>query len=86
MQPNKMAQFTAVATPASASAPFTYAWTPKPSSGQGTTIASYSWSTLGQQQISVRITNCNGAGDATASHTVQVTESTQNVYLPQMQR
>lgn len=86
--PGNVAQLKAVASPANANAPFSYTWTPAPVGGQGTDTADYAWGKAGAHKVSVRITNCNGTGDATAAHTVQVAAggATQNLFLPAMRR
>jgi hypothetical protein len=60
--------FTAMVSPLDASTPITYTWSPEPVSGQGTAIASFSWSTPGIKTITV--TAANSGGSATGTHTI----------------
>jgi hypothetical protein len=86
--PNRDHAFTAAATPASATGPLTYNWTPPPASGQNTPRAIYRWSKENKYSVSVNITNCGGAGDATANHdmTVQALTLDNGAYLPHLSR
>ncbi len=60
--------FTAMVSPLDASTPITYTWSPGPVSGQGTAVASLSWSTPGVKTITV--TAANSGGSATGTHTI----------------
>jgi hypothetical protein len=66
--------FTAVITPASASQPITYTWSPAPASGQGTASASYQWTTVGVKTVNLTAENCGGS--ASDAHTIDVGGST----------
>ncbi|MEJ5309614.1 MAG: PKD domain-containing protein [Anaerolineae bacterium] len=57
--------FTAVITPANASAPITYTWTPAPASGQGDATARYTWPMTGTKTITLAVQNCGGSDTAT---------------------
>jgi PKD repeat protein len=72
--------FTARLSPRNAStAPITYTWSPPPDSGQGTAVATYSWSTLGERTISLTVENCDGT--ASDDHTISIQEFLP-AYLP----
>ena len=60
--------FTAMVSPLDATTPITYTWSPEPVSGQGTAVASLSWSTPGVKTITV--TAANSGGSATGTHTI----------------
>ncbi|MBN1661871.1 MAG: PKD domain-containing protein [Anaerolineae bacterium] len=53
--------FTAIISPADATAPITYTWAPEPDSGQGTPGASYSWATTGVFSVAAAVENCGGS-------------------------
>ena len=78
--------YSAKVLPTNAALPLTYTWSPPPDSGQGTAQATYGWTTVGAKLITLTVNNCNGAGSDTANYTVQVTNATQHVYLPGVQR
>ncbi len=59
--------FTATITPANATTPVAYHWSPAPLSGQGTAFATYQWTTPGVYVITVTATNCGGT--VTDQHT-----------------
>ncbi len=61
----------AVVSPATASPPLTFVWTPRPAAGQGTATATYYWQTPGVYPVEVKASNCGGS--ATAAHRVSVT-------------
>ena len=48
----------ATVNPPDSSEPITYTWFPEPTSGQGTTSATYQWSSAGQQPVGVLAENC----------------------------
>jgi hypothetical protein len=50
--------FTAVISPAEATLPFTYTWTPEPNSGQGASVVTYTWDVTGTPSLVVLATNC----------------------------
>ncbi len=50
--------FTAVITPANASIPITYTWTPAPASGKGDATARYTWPMTGAKTITLSAQNC----------------------------
>ncbi len=57
--------FSANVTPANATLPITYTWSPNPDSGQGSATASYQWSTIGVKTITLTAENCGGTADDT---------------------
>jgi len=63
--------FTAVITPADATEPVLYDWSPQPEAGQGTPVVTYTWSTTATQRITVSVRNCGGA--VQAHHTIVIT-------------
>jgi sugar lactone lactonase YvrE len=65
--------FTAAVSPTEVSTPIDYTWSPEPLSGQGTSIAEYTWTITGPQTISV--TAQNPGGQATISHTITISAS-----------
>jgi hypothetical protein len=71
--------FTAAHTPFNASPPINYTWSGAPTSGQGTSSASYVWPTTGSKTITVTAENCGGVRRDT--HTITITAA-QRVYLP----
>jgi len=77
---NTTMSFTAAFTPADATQPITYTWTPAPLSGQSTASASYTWANTGDQTIQVNVENCGGLRSDT--HTVTIVATTQYIYLP----
>lgn len=52
--------YTAVITPADATTPLTYTWSPEPDSGQGTASAGYQWATPGVFSLTLQAENCGG--------------------------
>lgn len=60
----------AVVSPATASPPLTFVWTPRPAAGQGTATAIYYWQTPGVYPVEVKVSNCGGS--ASAAHRVSV--------------
>ncbi len=66
--------FTATVSPANATEPITYTWTPAPAAGQGTANAAYLWGAAGSQTITVTVEN--GSGQATDNHTIVVSAVT----------
>lgn len=69
--PNIASVFTATVSPATATLPIAYTWSPAPINGQGTAIATYAWPTIGVKAITVTVTN----GDSSVSDTHLVTIS-----------
>jgi hypothetical protein len=70
--------FTASVSPANASLPITYAWSPSPLGGQGASVATYRWDTGGVKSITVGVQN---EGDVfTTDHTITILEK--GMYLP----
>ncbi len=65
--------FTSRITPANATEPITYTWSPEPDSGQGSDTAVYNWATSGQHQITASASNCGGSDND--SHTVSLSET-----------
>ncbi len=72
--------FTAEITPADATPPITYTWSPGPDAGQANAVASYAWDTSGTKAITVTAENCGG--EATATWTVTITGEPWRVFLP----
>jgi len=73
--------FNASAEPSTASGPISYTWSPEPTSGQGTALAAYAWSSAGTQTISVNAANCAGA--AQDEQIVTVEAQSADLLLPQ---
>ena len=65
--------FIATPLPGGASAPFTYTWAPPPDTGQGTSTASYAWTSAGDHVITATIANCGGSAQAT--HTIAISDT-----------
>jgi parallel beta-helix repeat protein len=63
--------FTAVITPAGATPPLSYRWSPEPFTGQDTEQTSYEWATPGAYTITLRASNCGGVVSATHLITVE---------------
>jgi uncharacterized repeat protein (TIGR01451 family) len=63
--------FTAVITPADATEPVTYTWSPAPASGQDTSSAQYQWSTPGTYTITLTAENCGNSASATHQVVIQ---------------
>jgi len=73
--------FRAVVSPANASTPITYTWSPNPAQGQGTATARYTWNVTGTYMITV--TARNTATLFSDTHTVYVSDvSLPRIYLP----
>ncbi len=70
LPPDTAATFTATTVPTDASPPIDYTWTPTPTAGQGTSVATYTWALPGQYSITVTAANCGGPVSGT--HTVLV--------------
>jgi len=66
--------FTAVIAPSDATEPVIYTWTPSPSSGQGTSGASYQWAMAGAYDLTLTARNCGGV--FTDTHTITVSGET----------
>ncbi|MBN2393508.1 MAG: SUMF1/EgtB/PvdO family nonheme iron enzyme [Anaerolineae bacterium] len=74
--------FQAVITPANATLPITYTWTPTPVTGQGTADAVYRWTTPGTYAITLTAQNCPAPSSVvTATRWVGV-EERYFIYLP----
>lgn len=67
--------FTAGVTPANASMPITYTWTPGPASGPGTATARYIWPTVGTKTITLTAQNCGDNFADTHTITIQAAPS-----------
>jgi uncharacterized repeat protein (TIGR01451 family) len=80
---NTLYSFVAHVSPAGASTPMTYTWSPPPASGQGTATAQYQWPADGSYTISVTVENCGGA--VSDDHTITI-QPVQPVYLPLVMR
>jgi hypothetical protein len=83
--------YTAHISPTDATPPITYAWTPTPTSGQGTASAIYSWGTAGSKTIGV--TAQNAGGSVTANRTITISGSppppppgSDHLYLPDIRQ
>ncbi|MBN2001938.1 MAG: hypothetical protein JXA21_01170 [Anaerolineae bacterium] len=74
--------FTAILTPANATPPMTYTWTPAPTSGQGTATAAYQWATAGSKTINLSVQNCGGTRTAQRTLTVVEPPPAPTLYLP----
>jgi len=70
--------FTATVSPFTATAPFTYAWSPMPEGGPGPDVVTYSWTTPGTKTITVTVENAGGA----ATGTRDVVIADHKIYLP----
>jgi hypothetical protein len=70
--------FTASVSPANASLPITYTWSPPPLGGQGASVATYRWDTGGVKSITVGVQN--GGDVFTADHIITILEK--GIYLP----
>jgi hypothetical protein len=70
--------FEATTSPPAATPPFTYTWSPVPDGGQGTDVATYSWTTPGTKTITVTVENAGG----TATGTRDIVIADHKVYLP----
>jgi hypothetical protein len=70
--------FTASVSPANASLPITYTWSPAPLGGQGTSVATYCWDTGGIKSIAVGVQN--GGDVFTDDHAINILE--RRGYLP----
>ncbi len=70
--------FTASVSPANASLPITYTWSPAPLDGQGTSVATYRWDTGGIKTITVGVQN--GGDVFTDDHAINILE--RRGYLP----
>jgi hypothetical protein len=74
--------FTGVVTPAVATPPFTYTWSPEPESGQGAASAAYQWAISGIYTITLAAQSCGGGSDV-ATHAITIEAGEQyNLYLP----
>jgi hypothetical protein len=74
--------FAAKVTPADATQPIVYAWSPGPLSGQGTPLATYNWALGGSQQITVAATNAGGSASAMHAIMIDDPEYDWRSYLP----
>jgi len=62
--------FTAAVSPADATQPITYTWSPPPTSGQNSARATYTWTTPGEVTVTLKVENIGGS--RTASHHITV--------------
>jgi parallel beta-helix repeat protein len=76
--------FTAAVTPAGATPPIVYTWSPGPAGGQGSASATYTWTTEGDKTINLIASNCNGGGTASDDHLIAIIGGVewQYLYLP----
>ncbi len=63
--------FTSVITPAAATEPITYTWSPEPDDGQSTNSAGYQWATPGVYTITLEAENCSGPISKTRTITIE---------------
>ena len=70
--------FTATVSPPTATLPISYTWVPTPASGQGTSVATYGWTTPGTKTVTVTVENF--AASAFATHDILIAEH--KIYLP----
>ncbi len=69
--------FTSVITPANATEPVSYAWSPEPNSGGGTlNLATYQWANPGVYTITLTVENCGGT--IITTHTITIEEPHQS--------
>jgi hypothetical protein len=68
-------------TPADATPPITYTWTPAPLGPADAATAAYRWAEPGTYLLSVTARNCGGA-TRMATHSVEIVATQQHVYLP----
>lgn len=73
--------FSATVSPPDATQP-SYTWTPAPATGQGTSSATYSWTSSGSYKIQVDVSNCGGSGTASDTHDVTISQASSLVFLP----
>jgi hypothetical protein len=78
--PDQVYTFTAVITPANATAPVTYTWQPEPGSGQSTASASYQWAVEGSYSLTLKAGNCGG--EASDTWYIDIEAKLPTVYLP----
>ncbi|HNT75900.1 MAG TPA: PKD domain-containing protein, partial [Anaerolineae bacterium] len=87
---NSDATYNANVTPANASAPVTYIWSPAPFSGQNTNRATYRWGITGTQVITVSAMNCGMSVPVYGTRTISVNDSGGGedyfIYLPLVMR
>ncbi|MEX1019045.1 MAG: plastocyanin/azurin family copper-binding protein [Litorilinea sp.] len=69
---NQVTNYAATVSPANASQPISYTWSPAPDSGQNTADAVYSFDTAGTRMISVTASNLGGSASAVATQTITV--------------
>lgn len=75
--------FNAVITPANATQPVTYTWTPAPLNGQNAISATYQWAAPGNYVITLTVENCGGR--QTVTHTIVISTPQgpeYKIYLP----
>jgi aspartate 1-decarboxylase len=76
---NQSYTFTATVSPITATQPFTYTWYPAPISGQGASVAVYSWTVTGAKAITVTAANIAGSMESSPK---PITITQYKVYLP----
>ena len=74
--------FNAIVSPADATEPLAYEWSPEPDLGQGTASASYSWDIPSIYSITVEAENCGGI--ASATHTILIGPGTAQIVEPDL--
>jgi fibronectin-binding autotransporter adhesin len=62
--------FDGAITPAGATPPITYTWTPTPATGQDTSSAQYEWAAPGTYTVTLTVENCGGT--VTDTHTITI--------------
>jgi fibronectin-binding autotransporter adhesin len=72
--------FTATVSPPTVTLPLTYTWTPVPDGGQGTSVATYSWTTPGTKTVTIMVENAAGIVPAPGTHDIVI--ANYQIYLP----
>lgn len=73
-------QFAATISPADATTPITYTWSPQPVTGQGTSDATYQWATTGTYTVTAEAENCGG--QVVGTHQITLAEPEQQCPAP----
>ncbi|MBN2002887.1 MAG: hypothetical protein JXA21_05990 [Anaerolineae bacterium] len=74
--------FQSVITPANATPPITYTWSPAPLNGQNQATATYRWDTPGVYTVTLSAANCVTVAVDAPPREVVVTEGAYRLYLP----
>ncbi len=88
--PDKAYRFTAAVGP-TATRPIHYTWDPLPQPGSlilptGQSWVTYTWDTPGTYTLTVTAQNCDGEGQETNTHTIQIQAQRNVIHLPLIQR